>query len=243
MHNNLFDQSMFRFPPGVNHGDEFAGRPDRGLGYCGSCSPAGDTIPAKEASMSVAIGAALYCSFLAAAAWPQSGVPAGSEPSPMEAFAGRPGAHPVWSSEVGRMEHDSTHVLLTALVVEDGSQPARKARGVKIDLSSGDERDRIYLDEEAAARTRSALEDIASAVARSGAPGHNGCMGAKEFWPLYNWPWNKYHELNVDFCGESKDMALVLYGRGRRGSFRFPGENPARLAAILASAMGQLKQH
>jgi len=22
-------------------------------------------------------------------------------------------------------------------------------------------------------------------------PGPSGCTGAKEFWPLYNWPWNK----------------------------------------------------
>ena len=193
--------------------------------------------------MRVAIGAAFCGSLFVAIAWPQAGVEAGSEPSPMEAFAGRPGAHTAWSSEVGRLEHDATRVVLTALIVEDSSQPARKVRGVKIDLSSGDEHDRIYLDEAATARTRSALEDIASAVARSGAPGHNGCMGAKEFWPLYDWPWNKYHELNVDFCGESKEMALVLYGRGKRGSFRLQGENPTHLAGILAAAMDQLKQH
>ena len=68
-------------------------------------------------------------------------------------------------------------------------------------------------------------------------------MGAKEFWPLYNWPWNKYHELNIDFCGDSKGTALVLYGRGKRPSFRFPGENPSHLAGSLATAMNQLKEH
>ena len=74
-------------------------------------------------------------------------------------------------------------------------------RGVKIDLSSGGSHDTIYLDEESTARTRAALEEIANAVSRSGGVRSSGCMGAKEFWPLYDSPWNKYHELNVDYCG------------------------------------------
>ena len=191
--------------------------------------------------MKVPIGTVLYCSLFAAVAWSQS---VGSEPSPMEAFANRQGVRTDWSDEVARWEHDGTRLVLTALVLEDNAQSARKLRGVKIDLSSGTAKDQIYLDEQATERTRSALEDIADAVARSGIPGSNdwSCMGAKEFWPLYDWPWNKYHQLNADFCGDSKNRALVLYGRGKRGSFRFPGKNPTDLAGILASAMEQLKQ-
>ena len=40
-------------------------------------------------------------------------------------------------------------------------------------------------------------------------PGAFGCTGAKEFWAGYDWPWNKYHELNVDFCRDSKNPVLV----------------------------------
>jgi hypothetical protein len=162
----------------------------------------------------------------------------------MEAFASRPGTHTAWFSEVGRLDHDGTRAVFTALVVADNAQPTREMHGVKVNLSSGNRQDQIYLDEEATARTRSALEEIANAVAKTpSVPRGNGCMGAREFWPLYNWPWNKYHELNADFCRESKDTALVLYGRGKPGSFRFPGENPTHLAGILTTAMGQLKQH
>jgi len=187
------------------------------------------------------LGTVLYCSLFAAVAWSQS---IGSEPSSMEAFANRQGVRTAWSDEVARWEHDGTRMVLTALVLEDSAQSARKLPGVKIDLSSGTGKDQIYLDEQATERTRSALEDIADAVAMGGIPGNNdcSCVGAKEFWPLYDWPWNKYHELNADFCGDSKNRALVLYGRGQRGSFRFPGKNPTDLAGILASAMEQLKQ-
>jgi hypothetical protein len=160
----------------------------------------------------------------------------------MEAFANRQGVRTAWSDEVARWEHDGTRLVLTALVLEDNAQSARKLRGVKIDLSSGNAKDQIYLDEQATERTRSALEEIADGVARSGIPGSNNCMGARQFWPLYDWPWNKYHELNADFCGDSKTLALVLYGRGKRGSFHFPGKNPIDLAGILALAMEQLKQ-
>lgn len=60
-----------------------------------------------------------------------------------------------------------------------------------------------------------------SNVALTGTPGPSGCMGAKEFWGGYDWPWNTYHELNVDFCGDSKNRVLVLHGRGKPASFRF----------------------
>jgi hypothetical protein len=114
---------------------------------------------------------------------------------------------------------------------------------VKVDLSSENARDQVYLDEQATERTRLALVEISEAVALTGMPGIGGCTGAKEFWPRYDWSWNKYHELNVSFCGDSKNPVLVLHGRGKPGSFRFPGKSPTVLAEILATAMQKLKQH
>jgi hypothetical protein len=161
----------------------------------------------------------------------------------MEAFASRLGVHATWSREIARWQQDGTRLVLVAVALEDDSQPARKIRGVKIDLSSENARDQVYLDEQATERTRSALKEISEAVLHTGMPGASGCMGAKEFWPGYNRPWNKYHELNVDFCGDSKDSALVLHGRGKPGSFHFPGKSPTVLAEVLATAMENLKQH
>ena len=184
---------------------------------------------------------AVGCSLLVAIAWSQSNVPVGLEPSPMETFAHGPGVRTRWSSEVGRLNDDDTRTVLTAIVLEDDGTPARKMRGVKVDLLSGGDQDEIYLDEDAAARTRSALDEIADAVTRRIPP--NGCMGAREFGPKYNWPWNKYHELNADFCGGPKGTALVLHGRGRAASFRFPGETATHLARIMADAVDLLKQH
>jgi hypothetical protein len=47
-------------------------------------------------------------------------------------------------------------------------------------------------------------------------------------------PWNKYHELNVDFCGDSKNSALILHGRGKPGSFHFPGKSPSAICRSSA---------
>jgi hypothetical protein len=132
--------------------------------------------------------------------------------------------------------------------MEDRSLPTQRARGVRVDLYSPrfwpvHNQDHIYLDEEATERTRAALEEIADAVASDHSTTGRGCTGAREFWPLYDWPWNKYHELNAQVCGDSRSSALVLFGRGRRESFQFPDESPASLAAILANAMDQLKRH
>lgn len=145
----------------------------------------------------------------------------------MEAFAAHQGVQTTWSNEVARWEQEGTRLVLTALVLEDS---ARQSRGVKVDLSSENARDQVYLDEQATERTRLALVDISYAVALVGMAGISGCTGAKEFTSKYDWPWNKYHELNVDFCGDSKNRALRLHGRGKPGYFRFPGKRTTVLA-------------
>jgi hypothetical protein len=189
--------------------------------------------------MKVGLITALGCILLVTAAWSQEKVQPGSEPSPMEAFALAQGTRASWSGTSITVENGGTRVLLTPLILEDNAQPARQVRGLKVELSNTGAHDLIYLDETAVTRTRSALQEIADAVTRSGVRG-NGCEGAREFWPGYNWAWNKYHELNVDFCGGSD---LVLYGRGKEGAYRLPGNDPTQLAVLLTKAMDELQQH
>lgn len=192
--------------------------------------------------MRAVISTVFCCSLLAAAASSQS---TGSEPSPMEAFAAQQGIRTTWSNEVARWVQDGTRLVLSAVVLEDSAPSARKVRGVKVDLSSENTnaKDQVYLDEQATERTRSALKEISEAIALTGMPGVNGCTGARQFWAAYGWPWNKYHELNIDFCGDSKNPVLVLRGRGKPIPFRFPGKSPTVLGEVLATAMQELKQH
>ncbi len=179
-----------------------------------------------------------------AAAFPQSGADVW-EPSPMEAFAQQANTRTAWTIELGRVDHGDVHAVVTALIVEDDTQPSKQIRGVRIDLSSDKASDRIYLDQEAVTRTIKALGEDSDGMARAVSQGRagRGCFGAAEFWPMYNWPWNKYHELNADYCGSGDEPRLVLTGRHKAPTFSFPGETPDHLAAMLQTGLDRLKSH
>ena len=196
--------------------------------------------------MRLAITTILY--FLCTSkAWSQTEPAVGSEPSAMEVFAAQQNVRASWVNEVARWENDGVQLIVTAVVLEEGVPSGRKLRGVKLQLADGTAKDEIYLDEEATNRTRSALMQIEDDTARERANGRppqgNRCLGAKEFWPLYDWPWNRFHELNVDFCSYSGKPSLVLRGRGRKESFKFNYRTAADLAGTLSSAIEELKQH
>ncbi len=187
----------------------------------------------------------IFAALTAAAASPQD-KPEQWQPSPMEAFAQQPDTHITWSSEIGSLEADEVRVALTALILEDKAQPPKQMRGVRVDLSRKNAADRIYLDETAVTRTIKALGESEAGMARAwdqGRIGGNSCFGAAEFWPGYNWPWNKYHELNADYCLRSGEAYLSLSGRHKPGTFQLADERPERLAELLATALDQLKTH
>jgi len=208
--------------------------------------------------MKLAVSAVIACGLCTVTGLAQFGSQDAFEPSPMEAFAERPGAHTAWSSEIGRLENgdevatwqradgmwipargrlatDGTRAVVTALVLENAAESAPKIRGVRIDLFGKEATDRIYLDEEASRRTIKALQSIADGVKRGIAA--SGCYGAAEFWPLYRWPWNKYHELDAEVCASD----LTLIGRHKPALFRFYQQGPERLSALLGTALDRLK--
>ncbi len=109
------------------------------------------------------------CLLFGTTAWSQS-APVGTEPSPMEAFATVTGIRTAWSVEVGHLQYSAIQATFTAVALVDGG---RQISGLVVDLSarengdggeSGVTRDKIYLDEEAARRTRDALIEIADAI-------------------------------------------------------------------------------
>lgn len=161
----------------------------------------------------------------------------------MEAFANARGVRTAWSSEVGEWKCDGSRMAITAIVLENHTPALRKLRGVQVELANAKDHDLIYLDEQALERTRTALRAISDMAGPSGIPGEHSCMGAMQFTDKYEWPWNKYHELNVNFCGGKETVALYLEGRGRGKPFAFAGKKPDDLGEILAVAMDQLKQH
>ena len=171
-------------------------------------------------------------------------------PSPMEMFANEAGSHITWASEVGRMEHGSVGVVITVVIIENTHEPARKIRGVKINLvggasNNGKATDEIYLDEAATARTITGLKDIAYGIARYGGPhSENGCEGSLLFVVKFEGqehPWSRYHELDAAYCGMPDGPGLVLTGRNKPAIFSIPGETPDRLSSMLEVALSRVR--
>ena len=57
------------------------------------------------------------------------------QPTPLEAFAGRPTAHVTWSKVIGNFESQESRATVTALVVEDNTSEPSVMRGIRIDLA------------------------------------------------------------------------------------------------------------
>ena len=163
----------------------------------------------------------------------------------MEAFAQQAGTHSTWSSETWVIESGGARAAIIATVMEDAKQPPNRMRGVRLDLSNSTASDRIYLDEVAVARTIKALGEASAGMARANPARRAGraCFGAAEFWPLYNWPWNRYHELNADYCTSAEGASLILTGRHKPASYECPSEKPEHLADVLRTGLDQLKAH
>jgi len=88
------------------------------------------------------------------------------QPTPLEAFAGLPATHVAWSKEVGRLDSREAQAVITALVLEDTAQPPDRMRGVRIELSSRDSRDEIFLGEETLSIYKRALDEITTEATR-----------------------------------------------------------------------------
>ena len=174
-------------------------------------------------------------------------------PSPMEMFANESGSHITWASEAGRMEHGLVRVVITAVIIGNTGEPARKIRGVKINLvggaanngTGGKASDEIYLDEEATVRTITGLKGIAYGIERDGGPySENGCLGSLLFVVKFagqEHPWSKYHELDAAYCGMPDGPGLVLTGRNKPAIFGIPGETPDRLSSMLEVALSRAR--
>src|SRR5436309_12268291 len=110
------------------------------------------------------------------------------QPTPLEAFAHQPSTHVAWSKQVGSLDSSEAHAVVTALVLEDTAQPPDRMRGIRIDLSSSESSDVVYLGEETLGVYKNALDEIGRNVpgSRTGArdnlsPGGISYLGACVF--------------------------------------------------------------
>jgi hypothetical protein len=156
----------------------------------------------------------------------------------LEKFAGKPTAHIVWSKEVTQIDAGEGHSVITALIVEDTTQTPRQMRGVRIDLNSEPNKDRVYTSEEHLDRLIKALEEISAGLPRfleSSRLSARSCFGSGIFWQ------QEGHALNASACQFGDWFGLAVTAGGQP-TYRFTGLHPSVFATAIARARDELKK-
>jgi hypothetical protein len=161
--------------------------------------------------------------------------PSASRVEALERFAQRTTAQVIWSKEVGRIDSDRGHAVITALIVEDATRTPSQMRGIRIDLTDGDVQDQVYTSEDLLHRLIMALDEITSELPRFQSEGHTrGCFGSGIFWQQPG------HAFNASAC-TFPDWAGLAVGTGT-AKFQFTGIHPALFAGAIARARDELKK-
>jgi len=192
------------------------------------------------------VSAIAFCCLSLGVALAQVDAPLSLQPTPLEAFAHQPTTHVTWSKQVGSLDSREAHAVITALVLEDAAQPPDRLRGVRINFSSPDSIDEVYLGEETLGMYKSALDEISRTIpgSRKGArenlaPGGTSCLGACVF--RSDKP-PRVHTLSAAYCfaPDSEGLSVSTF---KQALFRFPDQGPSRLSAAIALAIDELRNH
>ena len=169
------------------------------------------------------------------------------QPTALEAFARQSATHVVWSSEVGRLDSREAHAIVTVLVLENSAQPQDRVGGIRIDLSSPDSKDAVYLGEEMLVVYKNSLDEIGRnapghrKTARDDlAPGGTSYLGSGVFWYADARP--RVHALSASCYFAPDSEGLYLSARKDAG-FRFPDLGASQLSAAIGRAIVQLSNH
>lgn len=170
------------------------------------------------------------------------------QPTPFEAFAGLPTTHIAWSKEVGRIDSREARLIITALTLEDTAQPPDRMSGVRVDLSTGNIHDQVYLGEETLSVYKNALDQISTESAHERSqgtardhltPDGTSYLGTEVF--CYHEP-PRVHTLDAAYYFAPDSTGLYL-GAFKPVGFRFPDQDPSKLSAAIEAAMDQLRNH
>jgi hypothetical protein len=162
-------------------------------------------------------------------------------PSSFATFAQQPQARVIWSAEVGRLESRDSHAFVTALMVENSSQPSERMRGVRIDFSWSDKESTIYVGESLLQQEKNIFDELTVDVARGGVfPGSSGLgfIGSCEFRDNPG-----LYPLVADFNSSGPDAPALGIMVGPKEQILFRELMPSHLSRVLGDAINELKAH
>jgi len=160
--------------------------------------------------------------------------PTKAELEAFEQFAASPDARIAWSNEIGRIDTDQGRAIVSALVVEDTSGNTGGMRGLRIDLTSGQSRDRVYTSEEHLDRLIDTMQQIAVSVP-SHLSGPGGCHGSGEFLLEMR---QDVHAFSASEC-DLGDWAGLAVGPG---DIRFTNKGARHFVDLFRAARDELSR-
>jgi hypothetical protein len=160
-------------------------------------------------------------------------------PTALEIFVQQPSVQIVWSTEVSQMKTTDARVGITALVAQSSTG---KVRGIRLDLTSSEATDQVYLEEDRIPAVVKALEGISRNMERfrkqdtSSAPYRY--FGSDAF----RQPLPTVHTLSASYYWgpDSSGLSLSAF-KGKE--FKLPNEVPGTLSAALSKALQELQSH
>src|SRR5258706_5274340 len=176
----------------------------------------------KGASMYSPPRVIAFCGFILTIGYGQNTNPAASQLEAMERFASKTTAQVVWSKEIGRIETDQGHAVITALILEDGTQTPRQMRGVRIELTGANLKDQVYTSEDLLGRLIQALDEISNGLPdfhSRVAAGRSSCFGSGVFWQQGGHAFSASQCFFPDWSGLSVDTGSA--------NFRFTALDPS----------------
>lgn len=152
------------------------------------------------------------------------------QPTPLEAFAGRPTAHVAWSKMIGSLESQESRATITAIVVEDKASNPSRMRGIRVDLahvSATPSCDWKYTAWKIMCQRANAavyIEEVRLERVRNGIK-----RGAAELRPM-----EFISRYGTNSAGRAS-TGLIVCG------YQFSDRQPGELAELLTRAMAELK--
>jgi hypothetical protein len=167
--------------------------------------------------------------------------PTASQLAAMERFATQPTARVTWSKEVERIDGAQSQAVFTALIVEDREQTSRQVRGIRIDLTKQNVKDRVYVSEDFLERLIRALDEISEGMGSSvgSYSGGSRCFGSCAFLSAVR---EGAHFFHASQCSMEDGWFGLSVTTGAT-TFRFSNLNPKPFASAIARARDELKQH
>ncbi len=181
-----------------------------------------------------------FCAVLLMPGSAQVSSPTAEELERLEQFVSQPGSRVISSKDLGHIAGGESDALITAVIVQGGDPTKQQMRGIRIQFTTGDVRDQIYVAEEFLQPLVKALVEIeAQSDQFLSRPRVNSrCFGSGAFLSAMR---TGAHFFHASQCSMSDGWTGLSVSTGSK-TFRFTGLNPAPFRTAIARAATEFEQ-